>query len=109
MDKKQLRKLAGLPEGIEEKLEESAISTSREKEGPIVTLSLGPYPSNVRRVARFSSFKVQVDKPTSKEKSTDDNFRELDKADRKIADQKLKEVVKLSKKFQADVKKILEK
>ena len=103
MDKNELRKYAGLP------LNESATVSFREKEGPIVNVSLGGFPSNVRREASFSSFKVQVDKPTSKEKSTDDNFRELDKVDKKLADQKLKEIVKLSKKFQKDVRKVLEK
>ena len=45
----------------------------------------------------------------TRKKSTDANFREIDKVDKKVAEQKLKEVARLSKKFQADVKKVLEK
>ena len=100
MDEKRLRKLAGI--------NESAIAEFSEKEGPIINISLGGFQSNVRREASFSSFKIQVDGP-SKEKATDANFRELDAADKKIADKKLKEIVRLSKKFQKDIKKVLSK
>jgi len=99
-ERKRLRKLAGLTEEANIRFEE--------REGPIIHISLGGFPSNVRREASFSSFKIQVDGP-AKEKATDANFRELDAADKKVAEKMLSQIKKLSKKFQADVEKVLVK
>jgi hypothetical protein len=101
MDKNELRKYAGLP------LNESANVEFSEKEGPIIRVSLGGFSSNTRREAGFSSFQIQIDKPSGP--VTDDDFREQDRGDKKIAEQKLKAIVKLSKKFQKDVLRVLEK
>ena len=108
MDKNRIRELAGIP------LNESAVVSSRGTEGPNILISIGDRFGGELdvREANLSSFRVKVSKKIPKGKKvkvTDKNFQEIDRADTKIAEQKLKEIEKLSKKFQADIKKVLSK
>lgn len=112
MDQERLRKLSGISLDEEEINEMAVVSFRAPDEGPNITLSVGnSFGDTVdKKEASFSSFKVMVARRLAKrEKSTDANFRELDKADTKVAEQKLKEITRLTKKFQVDVRKILEK
>ena len=100
MNEKRLRKLAGLAE--------DASVRFQEKEGPIIHVSLRRFKGKSSIMASFSSFAITIDS-SAKEKVTDANFMELDAADEKIADKMLSQIKKLSKKFQAEVKKVLVK
>ncbi len=100
MDEKRLRKLAGLTE--------DANIRFQEKEGPIIHITIGSFMGVLRREASFSSFKIET-RDEAKEKVTDANFEKIDAVDKKIADKMLSQIKKLSKKFQADVKKVLVK
>ncbi len=111
MDEKQLRKYAGLEEST---VNESAVVSFRAPDdGPNITLSVGDIfnRSVDRREAGFSSFKVKVDKkeplPTA-ENSPSAEGRLKTQQD-KLAKAKLKEITRLAKIFQAEIKKVLEK
>jgi len=103
-----------LGENKEEKIDESVtVGFTDPKDGPNITVSVGDIMSQTldRREAGFSSFRITHDArdrlPTAEDSPTAFSRRNAEL--KKQADKKLKELQKLSKKFQVDVKKVLEK
>jgi hypothetical protein len=115
MDKDRMRDLAGitdtLPGGATLEFYESATVSGDTKTGPNVLVSVGDRFGGELdvREANISSFRVKVATKNTSKKVTDDNFREVDKADKKIAEKKLKEIMKLALKFESDIEKVLKK
>lgn len=113
MDERQLRKLAGLKEAQEETLTEAfgAAEYRSQTKGPNISVyadrSLAARGREVTIYANYSSGKIEVKRPGGKIGEME-HSEAKDALDKEVKE-KLDQIVRLHKKYEADVEKILKK